>query len=87
MSGGHSLLPNFDLRLATDFRSILPAEVPLYVRRPQGDVLTAPWRGMANWASTEAFAKAGVTRAEYDEMGGEYIKEHAWGNRFCRRLD
>ena len=49
------------------------------------------WMGAAKWANQDAgsqFAKSAVTRAEYAEMGGDYIKEHHIGNIFRMvRLD
>jgi len=35
---------------------------------------------MATWSSMEEAKLARVTRQEYDECGGEWLKEHAWGN-------
>ena len=29
------------------------------------------WRGMAEWSRTEEFAKALITKGEYEEFGGE----------------
>ncbi|KAJ3482992.1 hypothetical protein NLI96_g6604 [Meripilus lineatus] len=37
-------------------------------------------KGMADFAKTEEFAKVGVTKAEYDEHGGERIKRWWGGN-------
>jgi actin-related protein 5 len=44
------------------------------------DVAADPWRGMARFARTEEFAGVGITRAEYDEHGGEYIRQWWGGN-------
>jgi actin-related protein 5 len=38
------------------------------------------WRGMAEFAQTEEFAHVGVTKAEYDEWGGERVRRWRGGN-------
>lgn len=35
---------------------------------------------MAQWAATDEAKQARVTRQEYEEHGGEWLEEHAWGN-------
>jgi actin-related protein 5 len=35
---------------------------------------------MAAWASTPDAKQARVTKAEYEENGWDYLKEHRWGN-------
>lgn len=35
---------------------------------------------MAEWSSTPEARNAAITRADYDEKGMEWLKEHAWGN-------
>lgn len=35
---------------------------------------------MAQWSTTEEAKQAMVTKAEYDEHGGEWLREHQWGN-------
>jgi len=38
------------------------------------------WKGMAEFSQTEEFATVGVTRAEYDEYGGERVRRWWGGN-------
>jgi actin-related protein 5 len=38
------------------------------------------WRGAAQWAGRRENKNMFVTRAEFLEKGGEYIKEHGAGN-------
>lgn len=35
---------------------------------------------MAEWSKSEGSRAARVTRAEYEEYGAEWLKEHQWGN-------
>ncbi|KAI0770954.1 actin-like protein Arp5p [Trametes elegans] len=79
LTGGPSQLPNLAPRLHAALRPVLPPEMPLAVARA-ADAAGDAWRGMADFARTDAFARVGVTRAEYDEWGGERIKRWWGGN-------
>ena len=50
------------------------------------DPLLDAWRGMATFAQTEEFSRVGVTKAEYEEWGGERMRRW-WGGIlvFCCR--
>lgn len=84
LTGGNTHIPNFASRLVSTLRPSLPVGAPLRVSGP-ADTLDA-WRGMARWArdvadaGDEARRRAFVTRAEYDERGAEWFKDHGWGN-------
>jgi actin-related protein 5 len=73
LTGGNTLFQNFDERLRRGLTPLLPAGAPLVIRRAQDAVLDA-WRGAAGWAGTEEAKRARVTREEWLEKGGEYIK-------------
>lgn len=80
LTGGTNLLPGFKDRLYSDLRASLPAEHATSVRIAQDPLLDA-WRGAAKWCTEgSAYRNSFVTRAEYDEMGAEYMKEHGLGN-------
>jgi actin-related protein 5 len=78
LTGGNSLFEGFEERLTRELRAVLPAEQSMKVRRA-GDCVLDAWRGAAGWAGKEG-RRAGVTKAEWAEKGGEYIKEHGLGN-------
>ncbi len=61
---------------------VLPFRAPLKIvsSLDGGDPRLEAWKGMAAWASTPAAKQARVTRAEYEEYGAEWLKEHQWGN-------
>ena len=40
------------------------------------------WYGARQWALSPAFNNSSITRAEYEEKGGEYLKEHHLSNQF-----
>jgi len=52
--------------------------------RVAGDASVDAWRGGALFAEHggEEFEKACITKAEYEEMGNGYLKEHGMSNRF-----
>ena len=81
LTGGYSLFRGFEERLKDELRAVLPVDVTLGVRRARDPVLDA-WRGAAKWAGDASSRKDFVTREEWREMGGEYIKEHGLGNVF-----
>lgn len=78
LTGGNTGFLNFEERVRGGLVSLLPSGAGLGVRRAK-DVVVDAWRGAAEWAGDGA--KGGyVTRAEYEEMGSEYLKEHGLGN-------
>ncbi|KAG7702673.1 hypothetical protein KL930_005102 [Ogataea haglerorum] len=82
ITGGQSLFQNFQERLDSDLRAVLPVGSPLRVRLAQDPLLDA-WRGMAKWSLTDEAKHSYVSRQEYAEYGAEYIKENNMG---CVRL-
>ena len=79
LTGGNTLFQGFEERLASELRAVLPAEQELVVRRADDAVLDA-WRGAAKWAGKKENRTNFITRAEFMEKGGDYIKEHNAGN-------
>lgn len=81
MSGGCSQLPNLLPRMRNTLTPLLPFRKPIKILGAVGaDPALEAWRGMAQWAGTDAAKAARITRADYDEYGAEWLKEHAWGN-------
>uniref|UniRef100_A0A060T2N0 ARAD1C33858p n=1 Tax=Blastobotrys adeninivorans TaxID=409370 RepID=A0A060T2N0_BLAAD len=81
LTGGLANFQNLDTRVYNELRSILPVGTPLKVKRATDPSLDA-WRGMAQWALTDSFKKSCITRKDYEEMGGEYLKEHFLSNNY-----
>lgn len=79
ITGGLANIPNFKERLQDDITEFLPIGAPLNVRTAANPVLDT-WKGMQMWSKSKESEKSYVSRAEYDEMGPEYIKEHNLGN-------
>ncbi|KAF2167151.1 hypothetical protein M409DRAFT_36633 [Zasmidium cellare ATCC 36951] len=81
ITGGYTLFKGFEERLKSELRAVLPADVQLGVRRAKDPLLDA-WKGAASWAGERESRQAFVTREEFAEKGGEYIREHNMGNVF-----
>ena len=79
ITGGYALFQGFEERLRNELRAVLPAEVQLGVRKAKDPILDA-WRGAAKWAGTLESRQAFVSREEWLEKGGDYIREHNLGN-------
>ena len=79
LTGGNTLFEGFGERLERELRAVLPVDAVLQMRRAEDPVLDA-WKGAAAWAREPGFKDCSVSRAEYDEKGAEYIKEHSLGN-------
>jgi len=79
VTGGPSQIPGLLPRLHATLRPILPPEMPLEIVKAADSSLDA-WRGMADFAKTEEFKTVGVSKAEYEEWGGERIKRWWGGN-------
>jgi actin-related protein 5 len=60
-------------------RPILDPEVPVEIVKAVDPALDA-WRGMADFTKTSEFLEVSVTKAEYEEWGGERVKRWWGGN-------
>lgn len=79
LTGGNTLFQGFEDRLRAELRAVLPAEQAITVRRAKDSVLDS-WKGAAQWAGKRESKGNFITRQEWAEKGGEYIKEHGLGN-------
>ena len=78
LTGGPTLLPHFHERVARELRAVLPADSVIKVRRAKDPILDA-WKGAAAWVregGTGGVGAAFVTKAEWEERGSEYVREH-----------
>ena len=81
VTGGYSMFQNFEERLRSELRAVLPADVQLGVRRAKDPILDA-WKGAAAWAKTKDSRKSFVSKEEWAEKGDDYIREHNLGNAY-----
>lgn len=82
LTGGNTLFQGFGERLRNELRAVLPADAPLKVRRARDPILDA-WKGAAQWSVQAQAKKAFVTRAEFLEKGGDYIKVRFQAPKHC----
>ena len=76
ITGGCASFPGFKERLEHELLAMRPFQSHFSVYRAQNPVMDA-WYGAKQWAQEPALLqKYGITRRDYDEKGGEYLKEH-----------
>ncbi|KAJ3784869.1 chromatin remodeling complex subunit [Lentinula aff. detonsa] len=81
LTGSPSQIPGIAPRLYSTLRPLLPPEMPIKIRQA-GDPALDAWKGMARFATMdEQFGKVGMSKAEYEEMGGERLKRW-WGSNW-----
>jgi len=81
ITGGNAMYPNFKERLLRDIQPIIPVDTKLSVLMANNPILDA-WHGASKWANnTEQFQRASVTKLDYEEKGGEFLKEYFASNR------
>lgn len=84
LCGGWTGLNGWEKRMKAELGCVIEWGSELHIRRAK-DVVFDAWRGASGWVRGDAggqeeWKKARVTRAQYNEMGGDYIKEHRLGN-------
>ncbi|KAK9899604.1 actin-like ATPase domain-containing protein [Cystobasidium minutum MCA 4210] len=85
LTGGYSQVASFDERLKRELTSALPVGAPLGIKKASDPQLDA-WRGLAKFTNSQQFKDTVVTQADYQEKGGEYIKEHDLSNAYRRLI-
>lgn len=81
VTGASAAMPNLKDRLHSELTALLPSGEPLQIVTDwPDDSKIAAWKGMAAWSKTDEAVASAVTRAEWQEMGGAYLKEHRWSN-------
>eukprot|EP00835_Amoeboradix_gromovi_P003872 NODE_273_length_12179_cov_0.492632.p7 type:complete len:156 gc:universal NODE_273_length_12179_cov_0.492632:8160-8627(+) len=78
LTGCMSKLPQLAKRIQYDLKSLLPTGTNISVIN---DTTYQSYIGAYNYYRN-APESVYVTRKEYQEFGGEYLKEHAMGNRY-----
>ncbi|SRR6266545_4400056 len=81
LTGHPSVFPGISARLHSILQSLLPPGSKISIQLAADPALDA-WKGMAAFSRTEEFqgGQCAVTRAQYDEFGGERIRRWWGGN-------
>lgn len=84
VTGGCSKIPGFQERLEKELLEIRPFESTFQVKMAK-DASLDSWFGARKFAeNSENLRNYQVTRKDYDEFGGEYIKDSAVGNQYFK---
>ncbi|KAM4692331.1 actin-related protein 5 [Rhinophrynus dorsalis] len=82
LTGGNVMYPGIKGRMEKELLQMRPFGSSFQVSLASHPVLDS-WHGAANWALQNLESEEGwISRKEYEEMGGEYLKEHAASNCF-----
>lgn len=82
LTGGVSKIPGLLERLNKELMEIRPFESTFYAKIAKDPSLDA-WNGARKFAVTgNNLQKSQISRKDYDELGGEYIKEYYASNTF-----
>lgn len=82
VTGGNTKFPNFQERLERELLAIRPFQSTFRVFKAANPILDA-WNGARKWArSLSSLQTVSVTRQEYEEKGGDYLREHFASNRY-----
>ncbi|XP_065173376.1 actin-related protein 5 isoform X2 [Atheta coriaria] len=81
LMGGLSQLPGLKERIQADLTPIRPFQSYSAVDLMPNPILS-PWQGARKLANSDLFESYCVSRAEYDEYGGEYFKTHIASNLY-----
>ncbi|XP_058056079.1 actin-related protein 5 [Anopheles bellator] len=79
LTGGCANIRGLKERLERELREMLPFQARFEVVFAR-DPLLDGWSGASKFCLTETFRHSLITREEYEECGGEYLKEHLNSN-------
>jgi len=78
LTGGTSLLPNFEARLRAELRQLIPSDHSVGITHV-ADPLLAAWRGGSIFAASDSFPSQVVTKEEYREHGHSICRQRFVG--------
>ncbi|XP_069608437.1 actin-related protein 5 [Ranitomeya imitator] len=82
LTGGNVMYPGIKARMEKELLQMRPFGSTFHVSLAAHPVLDA-WQGASEWALQNLEKEEGwISRKEYEEMGGEYLKEHVASNRY-----
>ena len=85
-TGGPSLFPGFKERLESELMALLPFGSKFNVRMCE-DPLSDAWKGARDFVNDNEIASISLTKADYEEQGFGYFKEHFCSNLFVELND
>ncbi|XP_017590617.1 PREDICTED: actin-related protein 5, partial [Corvus brachyrhynchos] len=80
LTGGNTMYPGLKARIQKELLEMRPFQSSFQVHLASSPVLDA-WYGARDWAVEYTNREEGwITRKDYEEKGGEYLKEHCASN-------
>ncbi|KAL5012354.1 hypothetical protein ScPMuIL_010905 [Solemya velum] len=73
LTGGNAMFKNFKQRVEHELLEMRPFQSTFGVYTAENPVIDS-WYGAQKWSKSPQFAVHSVSRAEYEEKGGEYLK-------------
>lgn len=83
ITGGPAKLPGLKARLEKELMEIRPFESTFSVKIANDPSLDA-WYGAKKFATATNIQNFSISKQEYMEVGGEYVKEHCLSNRYYK---
>lgn len=81
LCGGSAGIPGLKERVEADLRCVRPFKSRISVHVVD-DPAYSGWIGARNWWITEDRTSSALTKKDYDEFGGEFLREHSLSNKF-----
>ncbi|XP_071820810.1 actin-related protein 5-like [Apostichopus japonicus] len=82
LTGGLAAYPSMVERVEAELRAVRPFQSTFKVTKAADPALDA-WKGAAKWSmDPNLMSEGSITKADYLEKGGEYLKEHSASNTY-----
>ncbi|XP_048777578.1 actin-related protein 5-like [Ostrea edulis] len=81
ITGGNAMFGHFKERLECELLAMRPFQSTFNVSIANNPILDA-WSGARKLALSPLLTTSSITKAEYEEKGSEYMKEHCASNRY-----
>lgn len=81
LTGSCALIPGLSARITKELKEMRPFESTFFVQTASDPILDS-WMGARDLACDPSFDDVCISRQEYFEKGGEYLKEHRSSNVF-----
>ncbi|XP_062616216.1 actin-related protein 5-like [Saccostrea cucullata] len=81
ITGGNAMFSHFKERLERELLAMRPFQSTFSVSLAKNPILDA-WYGARKFALSPLLMTGSITKADYEEKGSEYLKEHCASNRY-----
>lgn len=82
ITGGGAMIPGIKERIEAEVLAMRPFESKFNIQLAETPVIDA-WKGARKWALVDDnLKKYSITRSEYQEKGGDYLKDHMCSNHY-----